>query len=192
VPVGREAFAPIFHAADDRLVGALPRGCTLRETATRLFTGLTDALRPGDHRLTESVTGRFLADMERQAGASARVLAQLRSHYRLGLVSNFYGNLRAVCDGVALTPFFDVIVDSVCAGCSKPDPRIFETALTALGLRPADTTFVGDSLPRDMLGARGVGMPHVWLVDHAAAAPVPCCAGDPVIHGLDELQALLP
>ena len=50
-------------------------------------------------------------------------------------------------------------------------------------------TFVGDSLPRDMAGARAVGMPHIWLSgDRAGAA---CCAGDRVIRTLDDLEAAL-
>jgi FMN phosphatase YigB (HAD superfamily) len=56
---------------------------------------------------------------------------------------------------------------------------------------PAAATFVGDSRPRDMEGARALGMRHVWLVDAAAPAAAPCCTGDPVIRSLDELEAVL-
>ena len=61
----------------------------------------------------------------------------------------------------------------------------------ALGLEPADATFVGDSLPRDMAGARAVGMRHIWLVSEAAPAQDPCCRGDRVIHSLKDLEGLL-
>src|SRR3989442_1192187 len=64
-------------------------------------------------------------------------------------------------------------------------------AAVAEGLGPADATFVGDSLPRDMAGARAVGMRHIWLVGGAAPAGDPCCRGDRVIHSLKDVEGLL-
>ena len=80
-------------------------------------------------------------------------------------------------------------MDSARVGVEKPDPRIFDAALTALGVPPREALFVGDSLPRDMAGARGIGMAHAWLAP--APATRACCPDDPVIHALDELEALL-
>jgi FMN phosphatase YigB (HAD superfamily) len=191
VAASPEVFDPIFYRADDALVGALPARCSLRETVTRLFGAVTEALRPGDRDLTRRVTDRFVADVERHAAVSASVLSRLRGRYRLGLVSNFYGNLTAVCDDVGLSAFFNVIVDSTQVGHSKPDPRIFETALAALGVSPRDAVFVGDSLRRDMAGARGLGMSHVWLAAEGETATSACCPGDPVIRSLGELDRLL-
>ena len=122
---------------------------------------------------------------------SARVLAGLARRHRLGVVSNFYGNLGAVCAGAGLAPVLGVITDSSAVGWSKPDPRIFRHALDALGVSPEDAAFVGDSRPRDMEGARALAMPHVWLVDADAPPAPPCCPGDPVISSLDELDAVL-
>jgi putative hydrolase of the HAD superfamily len=191
VAASPEAFDPLFYRADDALVGALPPRCSLLETATRLFAAVTEELRPGDHELARRVTERFVADIARHAATSASILSRLRSRYRLGLVSNFYGNLSAVCDDLGLSRFFGVIIDSTTVGHSKPDPRIFEMALAGLGVAAQDAVFVGDSLRRDMAGARGVGMPHVWLVGEGETASRACCPGDPIIRSLDELEALL-
>lgn len=40
----------------------------------------------------------------------------------------------------------------------KPQPSLFRIALARLGLRPEEAAMVGDSVPSDMEGARGVGM----------------------------------
>src|SRR5438552_632864 len=96
-----------------------------------------------------------------------------------------------VCDDAGIRPLFSVLVDSAHVGCAKPEPRIFLHALDALGLGPADATFVGDSPSRDMAGARAVGMRHIWLVSATAPAQDPCCRGDRVIHSLKDLEALL-
>jgi 4-nitrophenyl phosphatase len=43
----------------------------------------------------------------------------------------------------------------------KPEPPLFRIALERLGLAPSEAAMVGDSLPSDIRGARGVGMPTV-------------------------------
>jgi putative hydrolase of the HAD superfamily len=119
------------------------------------------------------------------------VLTRLSARYRLGLVSNFYGNLETVCHNTAIQSLFGVIVDSVRAGLSKPDPRIFMRALDELGVAPADATFVGDSAARDMAGARALGMRHIWLIADPPPPGGPCCPGDVMIHSLEDVEALL-
>lgn len=58
-------------------------------------------------------------------------------------------------------------------------------------MAPADATFVGDSLSRDMAGARAAGMRHIWLAGGADRTAQPCCPGDRVIASLQELEGLL-
>ena len=120
------------------------------------------------------------------------VLERLAGRYRLGVVSNFTGNLRPCLEELGLARLFAVLSDSALVGWSKPDPRIFFQAVHELGVEPADTVFVGDSLARDMAGARAAGMRHVWLTPDPARQGLPCCSGDRVIRSLRELEGLLP
>ena len=184
-------FDPLFYAADDALVGTVPATLPLDETVRRLFAGISGGLGVTDRPLTERLADLFIQDARTSLRDIAGALAGLARRHRLGVVSNFYGNLGAVCAGAGLAPVLGVITDSSAVGWSKPDPRIFRHALDALGVSPEDAAFVGDSRPRDMEGARALAMPHVWLVD-ADAPPAPqCCPGDPVISSLDELDAVL-
>ncbi len=57
------------------------------------------------------------------------VLEALGRRCRLGIVSNFYGNLEAVCASVGLAPLFGVMADSDRVGAKKPDPKLFRFAL---------------------------------------------------------------
>jgi putative hydrolase of the HAD superfamily len=184
-------FDPVFYAADDALVGTVPASLGLDETARRLFAGISAGLGVADRGLTERLADRFVEDARASLRESSRVLARLARRHRLGIVSNFYGNLGAVCADAGLTGILGAITDSTVVGWTKPDPRIFRHALEALGVSPAETAFVGDSRPRDMEGARALAMPHVWLVDPEAAPGSPCCPGDPVIRSLDELEGVL-
>ena len=190
--IGAERFETVFYAADDALVGAIPGTLSWRDTVMRLVHSLTQALGLYDLMLEARIAHRFLQESSDRLSSNVAVLAHLSRRYRLGVVSNFYGNLATVCREVGLTPFLTVVVDSACVGCLKPDPQIFFHALAALRAVPAEALFVGDSLRRDMAGARAVGMPHVWLTTEPPPAEGPCCPDDRVVHTLDALLEWLP
>jgi HAD superfamily hydrolase (TIGR01509 family) len=185
-------FDPLFHAADDALVGAVPETLTLDETVLRVSHGVAAALRPDDATLGERVAARFLSEARACFEANAPVLERLSQRHRLGIVSNFYGNLSTVCDNAKVRRYFGVIVDSAQVGLLKPDPRIFLAAIEALGIGPARAVMVGDSLRRDMAGARAAGMAHIWLAPDPARQGRPCCPEDRVIRSLREVEELLP
>jgi FMN phosphatase YigB (HAD superfamily) len=192
VAVAAARFDPVFYAADDALVGAVPESLTLHETVHRVADGVARALRPDDAGLGPRVAARFLADAQSCFDSNAPILERLARRYRLGIVSNFYGNLATVCDNAQVRRYFGVIVDSARVGISKPDPRIFMQAIDALGIEPGRAVMVGDSLARDMVGARAAGMAHIWLTPEPARQGRPCCPGDRVIPSLRDLEGLLP
>jgi HAD superfamily hydrolase (TIGR01509 family) len=180
-------FDPAFYAADDALVGAVPRDLSLEETVRRLAANLSREL-DADPEAGARAGARFLREAAPRLEASAGLLRRLAERHRIGIVSNFYGNLDAVCAGTGLAPHLSVVVDSVVAGFEKPDPRIFRAALDALGASPEEAVFVGDSMPRDMEGARRLGMVHVWL---APGRDRGCCPGDAVIERLERLTEVI-
>jgi HAD superfamily hydrolase (TIGR01549 family) len=184
--LGAEDFDRAFYDADDALVGSIPRDLSFAETVGRLSGGV--ARRLGRPKAAEAVASRFLADARAHLTRNAPLLASLHGRYRLAIVSNFYGNLDAVCRESGLSPHLDAAIDSVVVKAEKPDRRIFEAALAALGVSPRKALFVGDSRPRDMEGARALGMRHVWL---RPGEGEPCCPGDTVIGSLRELPGML-
>ena len=105
-------------------------------------------------------------------------------------MSNFYGNLEAVCRETGIGRYLSAAVDSVAVGCSKPDPAIFHAALERLSAGAAEAVFIGDSAARDMAGARGVGMRHVLLAAEGFNGFQPCCPGDSRIRRLEELAEM--
>ena len=191
IAVDPERFDRAFYAADDALAGAVPATATLRETVTRLMDGVIKELGVHDDGIADRVASKFLDDSIASLDRNTDLLAALARRYRLGIVSNFYGNLARVCEDAKISRYFDVIVDSAQLGCQKPDPRIFQAALGTLALPPGAVTFVGDSAPRDMAGARAVGMPHIWLVAERSTAGAACCPGDRIVESLGALEGLL-
>jgi putative hydrolase of the HAD superfamily len=92
----------------------------------------------------------------------------------IGVISNATGQIAdllgrsGVCqvgdgDGVPVR----VIVDSHIVGVAKPDPRIFDFGLEALGdIDRARVAYVGDSVTMDIGGARAAGLFPVLLDPH--------------------------
>jgi HAD superfamily hydrolase (TIGR01509 family) len=186
----REAFDRAFYAADDALIGTLPATLPLAETAGRLARGIGEGLGTRDASLPERVAARFTAESRQSLSRSAAMLGRLSARYRLGVVSNFYGNLEAVCREAGLGRHLSATVDSADVRCAKPDPAIFRAALEKLSAAAAEAVFIGDSPARDMAGARGVGMRHVFVAGEAFNGFRPCCPGDARIRGVEELAEM--
>ena len=191
--IAADAFAPIFFAADDPLVGSLSSTAGLSETVTALATnleaeltrrgaGTKDARTVNEQNRGQRVASRFLLEASAAFARNRPILEALKARYRLGIVSNFYGNLEAVCRSAAIAPLFGVMVDSQCVGAEKPDPAIFHVALETLHATPETTVFVGDSLRRDREGARRMGMRFIWIAPQNVQAAETLASAEPPIH----------
>lgn len=75
---------------------------------------------------------------------------------RLGLISNIISTTLApwALKQYGIDELMECVVMSSSVGIRKPDPRIFEAALAELGVTAAEAGYVGDTISRDVLGAR--------------------------------------
>lgn len=88
---------------------------------------------------------------------SKEVLEQLSKKYPLVLVSNFYGNINSVLKDFGLRDCFKAVIESEAVGVRKPDSKIFELGVKALGLKPEEVLVVGDSVKNDIDPAKKIG-----------------------------------
>jgi putative hydrolase of the HAD superfamily len=192
-----DAFAPAFYAADDALVGALPPATGLKETVHALAANLEVELarRDGEQGINGArgrrAASRFLSEMSLAFARNRPVLSALGQRYRLGVVSNFYGNLEAACESSGLASLFGVMADSQRVGAEKPEPAIFHAALAALQAAPETAVMVGDSLRRDYEGARRAGMGFIWIAPEDIQAAERRRAGDRPVLAVTELPDLI-
>lgn len=98
-----------------------------------------------------------------QVESTIPVLRALSEKYPMVLVSNFYGNIETVLQDFGIRDFFKAIIESAVMGVRKPDPRIFEHGVKALGMLPGDTLVIGDSYRKDILPAESIGCQVLWL-----------------------------
>lgn len=137
--------------------------------------------------VSDDELARFL-EAEHEAWSKARLLASTTHallealHDRgllLGLVSNALDPphlLHRDLEQLGVAQRLDVAVFSSEVGWRKPHPAVFERALDALGVMPADALFVGDTLATDVAGATALGMhtcQALWFRADDAAGPEP-------------------
>ncbi|KAA6223789.1 HAD family hydrolase [Streptomyces albofaciens JCM 4342] len=130
--------------------------------------------------LAEAGIGREEAGRRRTGRSVAEVIVEPRN-YRVfpdvpevlaglaasgtavGIVSNFDDLLFDILRCTRLDAAFPVVVTSYRSGVSKPDPRIFHQALSAMKADPGSACYVGDSVYSDMGGARAAGLRGILI-----------------------------
>lgn len=147
-----------------------------------------DKLGIKDPKKQTEVADAFITTAAQALERNRGVLEALHQRgVKLGIISNFYGNIEILCREFGLRPYLDVILDSASVGVRKPDPQIFQMALNELSLDAEEVAFVGDSFERDMVPAKAVGMKTYWLVGEEEKQPPRPNQVDGILHNLGEL-----
>lgn len=184
-----ERLERAFYDSDDNLhTRHALKGLDLAQTVRLQVSDVLKAVAPERGDLIDPIAGRFVADCRGQFKRLTPVLERLAGRYRLGVVSNFYGNLEGLLAAEGLRPFFSVVADSGVLGVIKPEAAIFLHAAKAVGADPADCVMVGDSIKRDMKGAEGVGMKRALI---SVADKAPDAGQDWTIRSVADLEAAL-
>jgi phosphoglycolate phosphatase-like HAD superfamily hydrolase len=120
----------------------------------------------------------------------AALLRRLARTHRLGIVSDIWstsGLYLQKLQRVEIRALFDVIVFSSDYGCVKPSPYLFTTAMDALAVDRSQIVFIGDSLARDIAGAKAVGLPAIWINSSARTDDRGVAGPDLVIRDMRDL-----
>ena len=189
--IDRETFDRVDRAAVDRLIGSgnAPQ-LSLRETMDVIATGIYEALGL-DLDVKDRYVDFFCSGAKEHLDRNRRWLTTLRDRYRLGVISNNFGNTRGWCDEYNLSPLLDMVVDSTVVGVSKPEAGIFHAALTGISTLPEEAIYVGDTYSDDVVGAKGVGMWTAWLVGEEDKVCPDVSIVDVQLTDLRELQGFL-
>ncbi len=190
--VSREEIKRVFYSADqlccgDPQVASMGLRALMRHHVGLQFSGLS-LKSPAQE---EEIVDRFCTKTERILQRNSQLLRRLKSIYRLGIISNFYGNVATICREAGLAESLEVILDSTWVGVSKPDPEIFHIALGKFNLAPEQAVFVGDSYERDIIPARQVGMQAIWLRGPNPRVPEDAAPPDCQISSLLEIESIL-
>jgi putative hydrolase of the HAD superfamily len=171
-------FEDIFRASD-RALSAWPgiERLGFRAMLDAQTTVLAPMLVDGDAIDWDAVATRVHADA-------------VRTEFRLGVVSNFTGNLVHCLAELDLLDHFEHVTDSAVLGIAKPDPTVFLVTLDRLDVKPSRAWIIGDNFEADIRPARPLRMRSCWLTPPERVAPVDG-AFDARIATLTELPGVL-
>lgn len=129
--------------------------------------------------LKSAIVAELYKYARRTTRQNINVLNILKSDgYKLGLVSNFYGNIRTVLSEFRLDNLFDTVVESAEVHIRKPNPQIYGIAAERLGIKDASRVLVvGDSLEKDITPAKSLGYNTAWIIDQQTSGMSPLFGG---------------
>jgi putative hydrolase of the HAD superfamily len=131
------------------------------------WTAALSDLGVDDRALSAEMMEFFAIDRSRRHvvfAESEQVLHELKKDFRLALITNGAPDIQGTkIDGSNLASFFETVVISGGYGFGKPDRRIFQLVLERLQVAAHEAVMIGDSLNRDIAGARDAGIRTVWI-----------------------------
>jgi HAD superfamily hydrolase (TIGR01509 family) len=212
-----EAMANAFgviapRGTRDSLEAALPRAYVLHDEAIArglqheggwraLIATLVDA-GMGDRVIDGAMRDRFVdalwaaqptRNLWRAVPPEARVLLDALSRARVPMVitSNSEGHVAELIAEVGIAHHFATILDSGVLGFGKPDRRMFDAAVDALGVDRARVVHVGDSEAADIVGAQDPGLRTIRFDGFGPGAAGRPSRADAVAVTHAELQRVL-
>ena len=155
-----EAAAGLPAGAVDRVAYTIPEFAatqvgtvTAREWAAAVGRALVAEYGPGADVAAE----HYFAYAGRVDQAMVSLVAAVRAHVTVALLSNATDQLREHLAHHRLVDAFDVVLCSAELGIAKPDVEIFRHALTVLAVSPEEAFFTDDR-PDNVDGARRAGL----------------------------------
>jgi len=121
---------------------------------------------------------------------AAKIIQELDFKSKIGLISNTtcFGP-KKLLQKFSLDKYFKGKVFSFEVGLLKPNPKIFKLALNRLDSSPKETVMIGDSLKKDIIPAKNLGMKTI-LVDRNKKY-TQTKEADAIINSLNELNSVL-
>lgn len=139
-----------------------------------------------------SIFMQTMADISKPLQGVDSLLNFLKGKAKLGIITNGFTELQQTrLERTGLKDFFEIHVISEQVGIAKPDPGIFEHALTLAGNPPREKVLmVGDTFETDILGGINAKLDTCWLNRERKPSPQNYTTGYQ-IGSISELQDLL-
>ena len=193
IPVSKEEFRGAFVYAERKITNVIKPDFILKQTfrtqikyqmeylQTKFF--LPDVYGVIVDELAEYCYRSVIQTVEISKG----ILELLAHNYSLGLVSNYYGNVKTVLRELSLKKYFNSIIDSAVVGIRKPDLRIFQLSLNDLSVTAGQAIVVGDSYENDIIPGKLIGCKTIWIKGKSWKDHLQSDCADLIINSIKEL-----
>jgi HAD superfamily hydrolase (TIGR01549 family) len=137
-------------------------------------------------QLTECMREHY-SPVDTLADEAEELLQELQqNNFRLGVISNRSEPFDEQMESLGLSSYFEFSLAAGTIDAWKPDPLIFQHALTQMKINPEQAVYIGDNYFADVVGARNAGIKPV-LIDPANLFPEADCL---VIESLGDLEII--
>ncbi|MBO2516104.1 MAG: hypothetical protein CW338_02335 [Clostridiales bacterium] len=150
------------YLADNHLIRDTGEEC---DRFVRYYTILSDRLDLGftaENTLEIARDRAFNMDNYILYPDTKRVLTGLSGSFRMGIISDTWPSIEQQLTALGIRQFFSFTTYSFELGVFKPDPRMFEDALSRCGCPAEETVFIDDG-PRNVEGAAKLGITPVLI-----------------------------
>jgi len=115
-------------------------------------------------------------------------IKQLLPKYHLAIISDGQTAYAVPeLNAVGLSGYFDPVIVSGNFGYRKPDRRLFESALTAMKMKPSEVVFVGNDMYNDIHGAQKLRIKTVFVRSNQGLQKKEGVKPDYIIYNFPEL-----
>jgi len=120
-----------------------------------------------DFKLSEDIGEEYIALCPREKKLfpyTLEVLDYLQDKYRLHIITNgFHTTQHIKLKESNLTSYFDQIITSEKTGVKKPNPKIFQHALSLADAKAYESIYIGDNLFVDIISCQDSGIDGIYF-----------------------------
>lgn len=114
----------------------------------------------------------YLSKQTHLLEGAQELLDYLKPKYKLHIITNGFQEVQiGKLNNTNLRDYFEVVVNSEMAGVKKPNPKIFEMALTLANVEKHNAIMIGDSYEADIQGALNIGLNAICYNYHQDDLP---------------------
>ena len=135
---------------------------------------------------------RYDKELESPYEGAEQTLRKLSSRYRIGVIANQPAGTEERLAKWGLMPFISVCLSSTEVGLEKPDPAIFQLALSRSGCQSPQAVMIGDRLDTAIRPARLLGWKTIRIAQGFARFQSPRDGLDEADLTLANLKGLVP
>ena len=170
-----------------------PPSRTSEEFAPRLITRAIEKLIDDlEYRKLTLAEARYDKELESPYEGAEETVRTLSSRYQIGVIANQPAGAEDRLRKWGLMPLISICFSSAEVGLEKPDPAIFQLALSQSGCEPSQAVMIGDRVDNDIRPARLLGWKTVRIAQGFARFQSPRDGLDEPDLTLANLKGLVP
>ncbi|WP_431164794.1 YjjG family noncanonical pyrimidine nucleotidase [Tenacibaculum halocynthiae] len=109
---------------------------------------------------------KYLPNFSHLFEGTIETLEYLKKQYQLHIITNGFEEVQQLkMKKSGISKYFDIIVTSESVGVKKPNPKVFEFALSEAEALPQESIMIGDSYEADIMGALNTGMNAIHFTE---------------------------